>query len=124
MLRSLRHSRLFSLLLLGASPGLGGVALPVLHPCPVDMPWMAGAEAGSGAGHHHETAPEQGGTHAGTCQCLGACQVSSAAVPKAAGTPVLEPLVFERAGPRLAAATPLAARPDRRQPPATAPPTA
>ncbi|MGE0555443.1 MAG: hypothetical protein AB7R55_18585 [Gemmatimonadales bacterium] len=124
MVRSLRHSRLLSLLLLGASPGLGGVAMPVLHPCPVDTPWMAGAGAEAGAGHHHETAPEQGGTHAGTCQCLGACQVSSAAVPKAAGTPVVEPSVVERAAQRLTAGAPFAARPDRRQPPATAPPTA
>ena len=86
------HSLAFLLVL--ASPGIGGVALPVLHPCPVDLPWLAGAETGHpGAGDVHHVAGHQGhggqqapqdqqgrggaGDHgdgaAHLCSCMGSC---------------------------------------------------
>jgi hypothetical protein len=40
MIRLLRRSRLLALVLLLATPALGGAWLQAFHPCPVDTPWL------------------------------------------------------------------------------------
>jgi len=82
------RSRLTSLLLLLASPAVGGTVLPVAHPCPVDAPWLAQAASG---GHEHSGHHQKSDTpakHAGhTCTCPGACTAGlSIAVPTAFGS--------------------------------------
>jgi hypothetical protein len=83
------RSRLASLLLLLASPAVGGTALPIAHPCPVDAPWLA-TESGSGpasehAGHHGQPqTPDDQSSH--TCTCPSACTFSGGlSLPSGAG---------------------------------------
>jgi hypothetical protein len=70
-----RRSRLLAGLLLVASPAAAGTALPVLHPCPVDAPWLADSQpAESHAGHHgsgQQTSSEN--QHSNSCSCIGGC---------------------------------------------------
>jgi hypothetical protein len=83
MLRALRRSRLLLLTLLVLSPGVGGLATPLLHPCPVDAPWMQ-QDAGSEHAHHGDAAggPESG-HHGAHCECPGACSAPTVAAPPA-----------------------------------------
>jgi hypothetical protein len=121
-LSALRRSRLLAGLVLLASPGTLGAILPVLHPCPVDAPWLV-RQADAGAHqHHHGTAPADSKDH--RCTCIGNC--IGTAVPARAGDPVVARFAEEPWGPtwfpqdaslRLA---PLASL----LPPATAPPVA
>jgi hypothetical protein len=83
MLARLRRSRLALAALLALSPAGLGTILPVLHPCPVDAPWLTAHH--QTAGHHaahHDTGSPAATEH--TCTCVGSC-VSSAvpAVPVA-----------------------------------------
>jgi hypothetical protein len=84
-LSSLRRWRLLSLLLVTVSPGAAGTLLPLLHPCPVDSPWLihemgpghhgghhGGAQAASDAEHHDQS-----------CHCVGSCLVAVALAPPA-----------------------------------------
>ncbi len=68
------RSRLLAVALLLASPGAGGMLLPILHPCPVDQPWVTGHRMGPAAEHaHHHPADGSGPQHQ-HCQCIGACE--------------------------------------------------
>jgi hypothetical protein len=59
----MKRTRLASLLLLLASPALGGTLLPVLHPCPVDAPWtLAGGDHADHGNHHPAPAQAPEGT--------------------------------------------------------------
>ena len=59
----MKWTRLASLLLLLASPALGGTLLPVLHPCPVDAPWtLAGGDHADHGNHHPAPAQAPEGT--------------------------------------------------------------
>lgn len=83
MLSALRRSRMLALLLLAASPAAGGTVLPALHPCPVDMPWLAQTQAlGEHAGHGQDAAgdPAQGANH-DSCSCIGTWLSGTAAAP-------------------------------------------
>lgn len=86
-----RTSRLLASLLLLASPAVGGMALPLVHPCPVAAPWAAAATTSASghadghaahAGHRPAsdptTAPAPG--HAGhdDCSCIGTCSAPPA----------------------------------------------
>ena len=79
----LRRCRLLALLLLLLSPGAGGSVLPLLHPCPVDSPWLLpAASGGSHAGHHGGTAAATDSEHHDrSCHCVGSCAVSAAVSP-------------------------------------------
>jgi hypothetical protein len=136
MLATLRRFRPLILLLLAFSPGGMGTVLPVVHPCPVDMPTMAhgGVAAMShrgGMGSHDAAAlpaahrmPGQPGAHGSTCHCPDACCPSS---------PVVAPTTFALAILRAGAVarpqapprswSPPAARAIDLLPPSTAPPT-
>jgi hypothetical protein len=82
-----RRSRLLAGVLLLASPGGVGGVLPVLHPCPVDAPWLA-THAAHGASHQHHAAsagqPAQD-SHGEqqSCHCIGACCAAALLVPPA-----------------------------------------
>lgn len=73
---------MLALLLLAASPAAGGTVLPALHPCPVDMPWLAQAGAsGEHAGHgQHADDPAQGAHH-DSCSCIGSWLSGTTAAP-------------------------------------------
>src|SRR5688500_2837376 len=78
MFAVLRRCRALALTLLLAAPGLGGTWLSLAHPCPVDMPWLAGAghgDHGPQASHGQGDAPEGSSS---SCSCVGACQGGTA----------------------------------------------
>ena len=115
MIRLIRRSRLLALLLLVATPALGGAWLQAMHPCPVDTPGLQ-AEHGQHADHEDQAQPTG-------CHCVGSCAgVSVAAVPAAqllAAPAVPAPAVR----PRVTDDAPApAVRPADRLPPSTAPP--
>ena len=117
MIRILRRSRLLALILLLATPALGGAWLQAAHPCPVDSPPIA--DHASGHGDH--------GTEgsAGSCHCVGSCASPVGAVLAAAAVlpPVAAPTPVAR--PRLAPGAPSPTlHPSDLLPPATAPPLA
>jgi len=84
MIALLRRCLTVRAVLLLASPALGGTLLPAIHPCPVDMPWLAAqaapADHGGHAGHHAggtHHAPAAG-HHGETCHCIRSCLVGPA----------------------------------------------
>ena len=125
MLRVLRRCRILALTLLLAAPGLGGTWLSVAHPCPVDLPWLAGAghgDHGAQTSHGHGDAPADSST---SCNCVGTCQSGAAALVSIATAPAA---VLAGTGWSTAPSTPNSDTPVqprlRRHPPATAPPLA
>jgi hypothetical protein len=114
MIRLLRHSRILALVLLLATPALGGAWLQAFHPCPVDTPWLEH----HGHGHEHDGAPK-----AVSCHCVGSCSAATTAVLSTAAANV-------EAAPQGFSPRPLFARrasiplpqPSELLPPATAPP--
>ncbi|HXE56979.1 MAG TPA: hypothetical protein VNK43_03190 [Gemmatimonadales bacterium] len=79
MLAWLRRSRALALVLLSLTPGLAGVGLQAVHPCPVDLPWAEGGAAPHDA-VHGDAAGHQGDHGAGEhCHCIGGCLGGSAA---------------------------------------------
>lgn len=127
MIGRIRHWRLLTLLLLLATPGLGGTALQALHPCPESMPWLGAGAAAAEDAHAAHAAHGPGGSHEesapahGDCQCVGACL---SAVALAAALPALPTAVVAlHEGPVRPAAPPApVAQPLDRLPPSTAPP--
>jgi hypothetical protein len=125
MLRALRQYRALALTLLLVAPGLGGTWLSLAHPCPVDMPWLAGdghSDHGAQASHGHEDAPHSSSS---SCSCVGACQSGTAALTH---SPVRPALTLAAIGWNTSPAAPDTDAPvennPHRQPPATAPPLA
>lgn len=125
MLGFLRRSRLVPILLLLAMPGVGGALVQAGHPCADKAPWTAEAAEGGGHQHHGSSggAPADPGQSGHACECIGACQSSTAPVGPAG------PLVVVVASTRAEAparfdlrADPPFARADRLLPPANAPP--
>jgi hypothetical protein len=134
MLAAFRRFRTLSALLLALSPGVLGTVLPVVHPCPVDSPTMAGATGAAADAHEVAHAAPHGaahatshhgsghsGDHAQHCHCPGTCSSS----------PAVSPTTFALTMLRLGAiAQPQAPPADRRLPgppshllpPSTAPP--
>jgi hypothetical protein len=119
------RSRLASLLLLLASPAVGGTVLPVAHPCPVDAPWLAPDQGGHEHGNHHQQSqsPTDQSGHSCTCPGMGAAGLG-VAIPSGFGTVILVPAPEQ--------SLPASADPDARWtrafldllPPSTAPPIA
>ncbi len=127
MMARMRRFRWLATLLIAASPAMGGQLLPLLHPCPVDTPWLAVIHAG----HSGMTMPAPAGaphatheSHQHSCSCVGACATPAAAFapepvvvdvaftlePHAAAWPVIEAL--DRAPP-LVDRLPLSTAPPR-----------
>lgn len=73
MIRLLRRTKAVALALLLMSPGMGGMAVQALHPCPAHTP-MADAGMHHPAGHHHDGAP---GSEAPTCHCISSCATTA-----------------------------------------------
>jgi hypothetical protein len=114
MIRLFRRSRMLAVLLLLATPALGGAWLQAVHPCPVDTPWLEHP----GQGHDHEAASK-----GAACHCVGSCSTATLAAlaPAAAAVAhvpsgVALPSAFF---PRSDAPLP---QPSEFLPPATAPP--
>lgn len=130
MLRVLRRCHFLALTLLLAAPGLGGTWLSLAHPCPVDMPWLAGSGHG---GHGAQTSHGQGDVPPGdtpadsgsSCNCVGACQSGVLALFSLSAGPaaVLAEAGWDTSPSAPASDTPVQPR-LRRHPPATAPPLA
>jgi len=83
MIARLRRHRWFAAVLLAASPAVAGQVLPVLHPCPVDMPWVAGhgvAASMAGMSHHAGHPPAHQLAHH-ECSCIGQCSTPAIAAP-------------------------------------------
>ena len=125
-LRRARWLRLFAVLLMIGSPGLGGAGLQAMHGCTERMPWLAGSgdtppgphDADSGHhGSHHDAPAEQG------CHCIGDCQATPAMASPSPGALVRSADV-PAAGSSLAGVSRVApaGRIAHRLPPATAPP--
>jgi len=78
-LAKLRGSRLLASLLLFASPAAAGSVLPVLHPCPIDAPWLLEHQAHAGhPGHHGMARAPAGDQHEHHCNCIGSCAAATA----------------------------------------------
>ena len=117
MIRFLRHSRLLAIILLLATPALGGAWLQAAHPCPVDSPWLAAQTGSHGAHGEHGSEPGAG------CHCVGSCAGAAVAVlaPATALSTAAAPAPTAR--PHIAWGAPAPAPlPSDRLPPATAPP--
>jgi hypothetical protein len=115
----IRRSRLLALLLLLLTPGLGGWAVQVLHPCAT-----AGAHAAvaHGTGHHDGGSPAEPG-HAPECRCIGSCQSAATVTPASAPTVAAPIPAYQLVSPRPADSHRLpAGRIPDLHPPATAPP--
>jgi hypothetical protein len=125
MLRFLRRSRLVPILLLLATPGVGGALVQAGHPCADAAPWTAVAQEAGGHQHHGPAggAPGDPGPSGHPCECIGACQGSAAPVGPA-GPPLLVVAALRIEAPARFASRAEApyARPDRLLPPAHAPP--
>ena len=120
MIAGIRRIRLLALLLLAGTPGLGGVAVQALHPCPAEMPWLGGS-AGDHA--HHGGGDQSPGAHdAGACHCIGSCSLSApagtAATPRVHAHAELLVVAVGHGQPAPA----MALLPIDRFPPKTAPP--
>jgi hypothetical protein len=132
-----RPLRGLSALLLLLSPGVGGQALALLHPCPASVAAIAPlAEAGhqmAAMAHHGHAAavptpppaaPADHSEHAGTCDCLGSCHTPAlldspqAMIVAVAGD--VRPAV-RSVWPAIESTVP--SRPVDRLPPTTAPPS-
>jgi hypothetical protein len=118
-----RRSRLVALLLLLLTPGLGGWAVQVLHPCPADVPSAATASGtGPEEGHHHQGAPGHSG-HSAECRCIGSCQ--AALVARTSDAPTVDAPIpafqLVLAPPASTRVLPEGRTPEL-HPPATAPP--
>jgi hypothetical protein len=133
MMAPLRRMRWVTLLLLIASPAIGGQVLPLLHPCEVQVERiLEGDQAVQAAAHDH--AGHSGATPAPTeshsehgdqgCQCIGACHTPAVlAAPASAELAVLAVLPPElRRASGLEADAPPASIILDRLPPSTAPP--
>ena len=95
----MRRSRLLAALLFAASPAAGGTLLPVIHPCPVDTPWLVehGAppeHAGHHAGHHAAGQDAAPGHHHRDCHCIGHSLAGLAVLVPATGPASVAPLVI------------------------------
>jgi len=122
----LRRFRWLATLLIAVSPAFGGQALPLLHPCPVDAPWLAAQHAvhhGMQMPAHADNGPTSHESHQHSCSCVGACAtpaIVTAPEPSVANVAVLlEPQ--HRSWPVIEALdqrSPLV----NRLPPSTAPP--
>ncbi len=119
----LRRSRLLSLALLLATPGMAGTALQAAHPCPAQAPWLAQTGHAPDAHHHGSHGSEPGAPT--QCHCIGTCHAASTWAPPAGG-----PVLAVRAAAQSVVARPAdtvlapAHFPYRFLPPATAPPLA
>lgn len=122
--RSPLRTHLLAVVSLLASPGAGGLVLPVLHPCPVDQPWAVAG--GAMQGHQRAHAHHHGGNGSRPehrhCQCIGACEDAAmrGAEPPLEEFAFLLPVV-RVTGTDLGSAT-LAPTPRNLLPPSTAPP--
>ncbi|MEO8480385.1 MAG: hypothetical protein ABI542_12235 [Gemmatimonadota bacterium] len=96
MIDRLRTPWLAALLLL-ASPAMGGLVLPVLHPCQAEQ-----ATDQAPTGHHgqsgHEGHHDQGSSGTHPCTCVGSCHVPALdAGPRITGpVAVVTPVVVHR----------------------------
>jgi hypothetical protein len=78
-----RHRRWIAALLIAVSPAVTGGVVPVLHPCPVDAPWLAGAadcSGGASAGETDHGSSHHGGQHP-VCHCPGSCNLAQLVTP-------------------------------------------
>ena len=112
------RSRLLVLLLLLLSPGLGGRAVQMVHPCSTDAP-PAATHGGNDRSSHSAPAP---GDQDPECHCFGTCN-ASATLRLATAPTVVAPI------PSIALTVRRLAEPESPgrgrtllQPPATAPP--
>jgi hypothetical protein len=125
MLRFLRRSRLVPILLLLATPGVGGAVVQAAHPCADKAPWAAESPEAGGHQHHGHggDAPGDPGPSGHPCECIGACQGSAAPVGPARLPAVVLASTLAEAPARFDfRADPPFARADRLLPPAHAPP--
>lgn len=136
MISARRPLRGLSALLLLLSPGVGGQALALLHPCPAAVAAQAAVAAGHdmAAMSHHGAhapaeaplgAPSEGHQHEGACDCLGSCHTPALVqAPQGMVFSVpAEAVPAVRAGwPAIESRAP--SRPADRLPPPTAPPIA
>jgi len=138
VIASLRRLRWLPALLTLLSPAVGGEVLPLLHPCPVESPWLAGdghdaaATEDVHAGHHAgatatKTPPAPSHDHDanGSCSCLGSCHAPGLLeVPRAPLLDVAVGAEQARPLPWRAIESAVAAQVADRLPPKTAPPIA
>lgn len=124
MLAAIRRFRLFALVALLASPGVGGAAVQLLHECPVaNAPAAAGAahHGGEAAGHHGSVPATPGGSHE-QCHCIGECCAAAVAVAPASDAVIVIAIVPFPVVPHAGHSDVPVSPPSRFLPPATAPP--
>ena len=118
MLQQLRHLRFLTGLALAASPAVGGIVLPVVHPCPVEQ---GGGDVGA---HHAPPGGESPGHTHESCTCIGSCHAPAVTtmVQTRATVAAVEREAPEPTRPVRQAHPPAAVVPLERHPPPTAPP--
>jgi hypothetical protein len=124
MLAAIRRFRLFALIALLASPGVGGAAVQRLHQCPVANAAAGGASAhhgGDGAAHHGSVPATPAGSHE-QCHCIGECCATAVAVAPASDAAVTVSIVSFAPAPLAGPDGVPFFSPSRFLPPATAPP--
>lgn len=75
MMRLLRRAKVVALALLLMSPGLGGMAVQALHPCPAHQ-----AVQGSGMHHPADHSHDGPGTPDPICHCISHCAATASLV--------------------------------------------
>jgi hypothetical protein len=116
-----RPGPLLSLLLLLASPAMGGTVLPALHPCPVDAPWQAQQSEHAGHEGHHQTPSPGGDSH--DCTCISSCSTGPALAGIDLAGPIAEPVEVAEPTRPSSDATLVLAPIAERLPPAIPPPS-
>jgi hypothetical protein len=117
MLARWRKARFLGLLVFLLASGLSSGATAYLHSCPVSAGSRDAEHShdGSSGGRHHAPGQE--------CQCIGTCSLAwSSTTPEPVALDISREVIL--AAPSFAGdSAPIAARPDRLLPPATAPPS-
>ncbi len=59
--------------LLVVSPLLAGIIAPIVHPCPVDAPWLVTSHEADQNEHHCATEDDHQHKGHSACHCVGSC---------------------------------------------------
>jgi hypothetical protein len=78
VVRSVLRRRLAAAVLLALCPALVAAAMPIVHPCPVDMPWAVGDIGGH---QHHQATSDGEATSEPICECVDCSVIPNAVVP-------------------------------------------
>jgi len=117
MMRLLRRARWVALALMLMSPGLGGMAVQALHPCPAHTPMQA-------AGMHHPASHSHDGPASAdpVCHCISSCAATASPAAPTDGRVLVVAISRVIVNASLGTTLPARQLPLDLLPPSTAPP--